>query len=159
MKQQLRAIVAMTSSRVIGRDGRLPWHLPEDLRFFRRTTTGHAVVMGRKTWESIGRPLPNRRNIVLSRSAWDLPAGCERIATPEELDGLAIGTEVYIIGGAQVYTAFLPRCQELLVTWVGGDWEGDTWFPAFEEEFEPAAVLETHPTCEMRLYRRFAGGR
>lgn len=154
MNGPLRAIVAMSAARVIGRDGKLPWHLPEDLRFFRRTTTGHAVVMGRKTWESIGRPLPNRRNVVVSRSKLELPAGCERIAAPEELDELQIETEIYIIGGAQIYAALLPRCQEILATRVHGVWEGDTWFPEFEAEFERVELLESHPSCEMLRYRR-----
>jgi dihydrofolate reductase len=150
----LRAIVAMSSGRVIGRNGTLPWHLPEDLRFFRRTTTGHAVVMGRKTWESIGRPLPNRRNIVVSRTHPDLPAGVDLISSPEKLGGLGVSTDIYVIGGAQIYELFLPCCRELLVTLVHGQWEGDTWFPPFEDQFAQMAVVESHPGCEMRLYRR-----
>lgn len=153
----LRAIVAMSADRVIGRDGSLPWHLPEDLRFFRRTTTGHAVVMGRKTWESIGRPLPQRRNVVLSRSNLALPPGVDRISSPGELDGLGIASPVYVIGGAQIYELFLPRCQELLVTLVHGSWEGDTWFPDFQRDFERVDILETHPSCDMFLYRRRPG--
>jgi dihydrofolate reductase len=149
-----RAIVAMTTDRVIGRDGTLPWHLPDDLRFFRRTTTGHAVVMGRKTWDSIQRPLPNRRNIVVSRHRTPLPPGVDIISAPDELDLLHIETDVYVIGGAQIYELFLPRCQEIVVTLVHGSWEGDTWFPEFDSAFEKLAVLETHPGCEMLLYRR-----
>lgn len=151
---ELRAIVAMAEDRLIGRDGGLPWHLPEDLRFFRRMTTGHAVVMGRKTWESIGRPLPNRRNIILSRSKMSLPEGVEWISGPAELGELGIETDVYVIGGAQIYELLMPRCGELLVTRVHGEWQGDTWFPEFERDFERVAVLETHPACEMQLYRR-----
>lgn len=151
---RFHAIVAMSAERIIGRAGALPWHLPEDLRFFRRTTTGHAVVMGRKTWESIGRPLPHRRHIVLSRSGISLPPGVDSISRPDDLDRLRIATDVFVIGGAQIYELFLPRCEEILVTLVHGTWEGDTWFPEFEADFEQVAVLETHPACEMRLYRR-----
>jgi len=150
----LRAIVAMTRDRLIGRAGSLPWHLPEDLRFFRRMTTGHAILMGRKTWDSIGRPLPKRRNIVLSRSRVDVPEGVDLLSRPEELDALGIERELFVIGGAQIYERFLPRCEELIVTLVSGDFEGDTWFPPFEEAFRFVEILESHPTCEMRRYRR-----
>ncbi|HEY8990640.1 MAG TPA: dihydrofolate reductase, partial [Luteolibacter sp.] len=105
---RLIAVVAMTADRVIGRDGTLPWHLPEDLQFFKRTTSGHPIVMGRKTFESIGKPLPKRRNIVLTRDpSWQAP-GVEVIHSPAELLNLPdLGDTVFLIGGAEIYAAFL----------------------------------------------------
>jgi dihydrofolate reductase len=119
MTIQLTAIVAMTPDRVIGRAGTLPWHLPEDLAFFKRTTTGHPIVMGRKTYESIGRPLPKRRNIVLTRDPnWSVE-GVEVIHRPKELENLpGIEGRIFIIGGSEIYAAFLPVLDDLLVSHV-----------------------------------------
>jgi dihydrofolate reductase len=152
---KLCAIVAMTPDRVIGRNGTLPWHLPEDLAFFKRTTTGHAIVMGRKTYESIGRPLPKRRNIVLTRDpSWSAP-GVETIHHPEEIDTLSdLDGIVYIIGGAEIYAAFLPRTDELLVSHVFARHPGDTFFPEFEACFQSAEILESHPDFEVRRWTR-----
>ena len=152
---RLTAIVAMTPDRVIGRDGGLPWHLPGDLAFFKRTTSGHAVVMGRKTYESIGRPLPKRRNIVLTRDpSWEA-AGVEVIHGPEELvrlEGLA--GQVFLIGGAEVYSAFLPWTDDLLVSHLVEEVPGDTYFPEFEAEFPHSEVVERHPDFEVRRWAR-----
>jgi dihydrofolate reductase len=138
------AVVAMTPGRVIGHRGQLPWHLPEDLRFFRKVTLGQAVLMGRKTWESIGRPLPGRRNIVLSRNLERAPEGAELIRTPEAIDALGISTRLCVIGGAEIYRLLLPRCDEVLVSLLKREYEGDTWLPAFEDGFEPPEILEEH---------------
>ncbi len=149
-------IVAMDPDRVIGRDGTLPWHLPGDLAFFKRTTTGHAIVMGRKTYDSIGRPLPNRRNIVLTRNPdWSAP-GIEVIRDPTQLDSLGLPADesVFIIGGAQVYEIFLPLLDELLVTHVRTRHPGDTRFPEFEHLFPTFTVLEEHEDFEVRRYCR-----
>jgi dihydrofolate reductase len=148
------AVVAMSPARVIGRDGGLPWHLPEDLRFFRRTTTGTAVLMGRRTWESIGRPLPGRRNLVLSRNPPLLPPGVEALRSPEELDALDIRTRLHVIGGAAIYATMLPRCDEVLVSQLFDEFPGDTWFPPFESEFGPAQIVERHETFEVRRFLR-----
>lgn len=152
---QLTAIVAMTPDRVIGRGGTLPWHLPEDLAFFKRVTTGHPVVMGRKTYESIGRPLPKRRNIVLTRDPkWSAP-GAEVIHRPEDLATLPeITGRVFIIGGAEIYSAFLPSLDELLVSHVFARHEGDTFFPEFEAAFPVAELVESHTDFEVRRWRR-----
>ena len=151
----LVAIVAMTSDRVIGRNGTLPWHLPDDLAFFKRTTSGHPIVMGRKTFESIGRPLPKRRNIVLTRDPnWSAP-GTEVIHSPEELSKLPdIGCTVYIIGGAEIYQAFLPLTDEILVTHVREDHEGDTRLPRFEDEFPHSTLVESHAQFDIRRWTR-----
>jgi dihydrofolate reductase len=145
----------MTPGRIIGRDGSLPWHLPDDLAFFKRTTSGHPIVMGRKTYESIGRPLPKRRNIVLTRSpSWSAP-GVEVIHRPEDLESLpGLAGRVFIIGGSEIYAAFLPSLDDLLVSHVHAEHEGDTRFPEFETGFPHSEVLETHPDFEVRRWSR-----
>ncbi|MES2475574.1 MAG: dihydrofolate reductase [Verrucomicrobiota bacterium] len=150
MSVSLTAVVAMTGDRVIGKDGGLPWHLPEDLAFFRRTTSGHPIVMGRKTYESIGRPLPKRRNIVMTRDAtWSAP-GVEVIHGPDDLEKLPdLAGRVFVIGGAEVYAAFLPRLDDLLVSHVSGDHAGDTRLPEFEADFPHSEPIESHATFEV----------
>jgi dihydrofolate reductase len=152
---RLTAVVAMTPERVIGRDGGLPWNLPADLAFFKRTTTGHPIVMGRKTYESIGRPLPRRRNIVLTRdTAWSAD-GVEVIHQPDALEALpAIEGQVFVIGGAEIYAAYLSRLDDLLVSQVFESHPGDTWFPEFTSRFPQWEILETHPEFEVRRYFR-----
>ena len=140
------AIVAMDEGRLIGKDGALPWHLPEDLKHFRDLTTGHIVVMGRKTWESLPskvRPLPGRTNVVISRNpdAIDAPAGVLRARSPEEAIERARevareGQRIWIIGGAEIYRATLALCDEVELTVVQGRFEGDAWLPEFEDRFQ-----------------------
>ncbi|MDP3850679.1 MAG: dihydrofolate reductase [Luteolibacter sp.] len=155
MKIQLTAIVAMTADRIIGRSGSLPWHLPEDLAFFKRVTSGHPVVMGRRTFKSIGRPLPGRRNIVLSRDAtWSVP-GVEVIHRPEDLHALPdLEGRVFIIGGSEIYAAFLPRTDDLLISHVFANHEGDTRFPEFARDFPESELLESHEAFEVRRWHR-----
>lgn len=152
---RLTAIVAMTPDRIIGRNGTLPWHLPEDLAFFKRTTSGHPIVMGRKTYESIGRPLPKRRNLVLTRDPhWNAP-GVEVFHHPSELAALVEGTgEVFIIGGAEIYDAFLDLTDDLLVSHVFEAHEGDTRFPEFESRFPHSTLVERHDAFEVRRHSR-----
>lgn len=155
MSLHLTAVVAMTPDRVIGREGKLPWHLPEDLAFFKRTTSGHPIVMGRKTYESIGRPLPRRRNIVLTRDATWAAAGVEVIHAPDELAGLpGLAGRVFIIGGSEIYAAFLDTLDDLLVSHVFECHPGDTLLPEFEGEFPRCEVLETHADFEVRRHFR-----
>lgn len=124
-------IVARARNGVIGRDGTLPWRLPEDLAFFKRTTMGHPIVMGRRTWESIGRPLPGRRNIVVSRQAGFVASGAEVAADLDAALSLCAGaTDVFVIGGAQLYHYALPRADRLIITEIDADFEGDTHWPA-----------------------------
>jgi dihydrofolate reductase len=128
----LTLIVARARNGVIGRDNQLPWHLPEDLRYFKRTTMGAPVIMGRKTHESIGRPLPGRRNLVVTRDASRRFEGCETVGSLAEAvarcehDGMA---EVFLIGGAQLYLEGLGQADRLLVTEIDHDVEGDAVFP------------------------------
>ncbi|NBR49839.1 dihydrofolate reductase, partial [bacterium] len=135
------AIAAMSPQRVIGSAGTIPWHISEDLRFFKRTTLGHAIVMGRKTYESLGKPLPGRENLVLSRTA--TLDGVRVFRSLSEIEEPTDGRQLYVIGGAELYAALLPRCSEILLTRVSIDVAGDTWFPAFEHEFDAGEVLET----------------
>ncbi len=152
---QLTAIVAMTADRVIGKDGGLPWHLPEDLKLFKRHTTGHPIVMGRKTWDSIGRPLPNRQSIVLTRDKSWSAEGATVIHRPEDLKTIElIDPQVYIIGGAQVYEVFLPITDELLVSHIYQSYTGDTHLPPFEAQFPHVTTEETYETFELRRYSK-----
>lgn len=127
----LSAIVAMAQNGVIGDKGGLPWRLPADLRHFRETTMGHAVVMGRRTWESIGRPLAGRRNLVLTRDpAFCPPQGCEAVRSVDELFARLDGeSETFVIGGAQIYRLLLPWTRRLYVTRIDHEFEGDAYFP------------------------------
>jgi len=127
---KLALIAAVGHRRAIGRDGKLPWHIPEDLKRFKRLTTGHAVLMGRGTWESLGRPLPGRRNVVLSSSP---VAGIESYASIDEsLRALASAEKVFVIGGGTLYAQLIDRADELYLTLVDRDVEADTFFPPFE---------------------------
>ena len=145
----------MTSERVIGKDGGLPWHLPEDLKLFKRHTTGHPIVMGRKTWDSIGKPLPNRQSIVLTRDRSWSAEGATVIHSPKDLHNIElIDPQVYIIGGAQIYEAFLPITDELLVSQIYEKFPGDTHLPHFEEQFPHVSVEEKYDSFELRRYTR-----
>jgi len=154
MHSSFKAIAAMSANRVIGREGALPWRLPEDMKFFRAQTTGHPIVMGRKTWDSLGRPLPGRRNIVLSRTM-EAVAGMEVVRSVEELDALGLEGDVYIIGGAEIYRLLLPRCVAVYLTVLEAAAEGDAFFPEFEAEFPHMRVLqELNGVAQWRLYER-----
>lgn len=127
----IRLVVAYTDNRIIGRDGGMPWHLPSDLAHFKRSTLGHPILMGRKTWLSLGRPLPGRRNLVLSRDASFAADGAECFALLE--DALAACTEaerICVIGGEQIFRLALPLADELIATEIHAEIDGDTWFPA-----------------------------
>ena len=146
------AIAAMSRNRVIGVDGRIPWHISEDLKFFKRTTLGHIIVMGRKTYDSIGKPLPSRENWVVSREA-DI-AGVTVLRSFDAITEPTDGRQLYIIGGAQLYAVLLPRCTELLLTRINRDVEGDTFFPEFENTFDAGEILESGESYEIRRHRR-----
>lgn len=131
----LSLVVAMDRGRLIGRDGGLPWHLPEDLRRFRAITMGKPIIMGRRTHDSIGRVLPGRRNIVLSRDADYRAPGCDVYPSLEAaLASIAPTVEAMVIGGAAVYRQALPRADRLYLTEVDAELEGDVRFPALAEE-------------------------
>ncbi|RBP42590.1 dihydrofolate reductase [Roseimicrobium gellanilyticum] len=158
---ELIAVVAMASNRVIGRDGKLPWHLPEDLKFFKRTTLGHPVLMGRRTFESIltalGKPLPGRLNLVLSHTMEPR----EDVTVIRDVADIAsmpgVKSPVYLIGGAQLYGSLLPQCSELILTYIEQPYEGDAYFPDFEHLFKLKEVLGQGEGFEFRRYVRKAG--
>lgn len=131
---RIAMIAAMANNRVIGKDNQMPWHLPEDLKHFKALTLGKPVVMGRKTFESIGRPLPGRHNIVISRQA-DLIIEGVTCVTSFDAAKLAAGDceELVIIGGGQLYAMLLPMADILYLTHINLTLEGDTWFPAWDE--------------------------
>lgn len=152
---RLTAIVGMTADRVIGHEGDLPWRLSEDLKIFKRTTNGHPVVMGRKTYDSIGRPLPGRQNIVLTRDRAWTAEGVEVIHDPNELHTLTLqDPHVYIMGGAEIYAAFMDQLDDLRVSWVEGSFPGDTYFPEFEHLFPRSELLEEHEGFAIYLHTR-----
>ncbi|MEW6165236.1 MAG: dihydrofolate reductase [Pseudomonadota bacterium] len=135
MSAALVIIVAMARNGVIGRDNALPWHLPEDLKRFKQLTMGHAVIMGRKTWESLPekfRPLPGRRNIVVTRNAGYAAPGATVVHSLEEAEKVSPGGTAFIIGGAELYAHALPRATRLEITEIDADIEGDARFPAFD---------------------------
>jgi dihydrofolate reductase len=148
-----KAIAAMSLNRVIGKDNKIPWHLPEDLQFFKKMTTGQIVVMGRKTFESIGKPLPNRATIVLTRTPMDV-AGVETIPDLDQIDLDRETRQVFICGGAQVYEQALPHCSDLYLTLVKREVEGDAFFPPFEEQFEFSALLLEKPEFKIMHYMK-----
>jgi dihydrofolate reductase len=128
----LELVVAMSRNRAIGKDGDLPWpRIPEDMKHFREITEGHAVIMGRKTYESMGKPLENRRNIIVSRTPDLVIEGCEVVASFSEAAQLARDTDgcPMVIGGAQIYEAALPRVTRIHLTEIDREVEGDTFFP------------------------------
>jgi dihydrofolate reductase len=135
-----KAIAAMAENRVIGNGPKIPWHLPEDFKWFKQTTFGHVLVMGRKTYESIGRPLPGRRTLVLSRSKSAIE-GVGVISSLDEIDLKDESETVFICGGAEIYELALPRCSDLYLTRVKREVEGDILFPQFEDRFREVGKI------------------
>ena len=125
----LTLIVAMDAQRGIGIDNRLPWHLPEDLAHFKRLTSGHPIIMGRKTFDSIGRPLPNRRNIVITRNRAWRHDGVEAVGSLQEAIALVGDAPAFIIGGAQVFAESMALASRMVVTEIARTFECDTFFP------------------------------
>ena len=124
----------MGKNRAIGLNGRMPWHLPAELQHFKKATMGKTIVMGRKTWQAIGRPLPGRMNIVISRNPAFLAKGVELAASLADAIEIADSDEVMVIGGGQLYALALPQAQRLILTLIDIEPEADTWFPAWDEE-------------------------
>jgi dihydrofolate reductase len=128
-------IVAIAENNGIGKDNQLLWHLPADLKHFKNTTSGHTVIMGRKTFDSVGKPLPNRRNIVITRApSLEIP-GAEVVNTLDAAIALCDpDEEVFIVGGAQIYKMAMPVTDKIYLTVVKGNFEADTFFPAIDPE-------------------------
>ncbi len=157
MKKAFKAIAAMSLNRVIGRGNQIPWHLPEDFKWFKRMTTGQVVVMGRKTFESIGKPLPNRTTLVVTHSALPI-RGVETIQDLSQIDLDHETRDVFICGGAQLYAQALPLCSDLYLTLVKRVVEGDVLLPDFEDYFELAAELVDNPDFKILHYRSRGSG-
>ncbi len=142
---RLSIIAAMARNRVIGRDNRLPWRLPADWRRFKRLTMGHHLIMGRKTFESIGRPLPGRISIVLTGRRSYAPAGVQVAASLEDALRFAQGdNEVFVGGGAGVYRQTLNLADRMYLTLLPDDFEGDTYFPRYDESHWEVRRMEVH---------------
>lgn len=140
-------IVAVARNGTIGRDNALPWRLPEDLRRFKSLTMGHAMIMGRRTWESLGRPLPGRRHVVVTRDRGYRAEGVEVVhSLPEAL--AAAGDDAYVIGGADLYAQALPLVDRLELTEIDADVPGDAFFPAFERGAWRETAREAHRSAD-----------
>jgi dihydrofolate reductase len=138
-----KAIAAMSQNRVIGQGGKIPWHLPDDFKWFKKMTTGQVVVMGRKTFESIGKPLPGRTTIILSCGNFSHPGArtAADLSQVDWTDPALAGRGVFICGGAQIYAQTLASCSDLYLTLVKRVVEGDAFFPPFEHLFKPAEEI------------------
>jgi dihydrofolate reductase len=151
----MKAIVAMTRKRVIGKNNRIPWRLRGEQRWFKEVTMGHFILMGRKTFESIGKPLPGRHNLVVTRTGNFM--GVELIRDMQTFDPAlyeADGREIFVIGGAEIYQAMLDRCDTIYATIVKKDHVGDAFFPEFESQFELSATIRETAEFDIFLYRR-----
>lgn len=137
-RTEIVLVAARARDGVIGRDNGLPWRLKADLAHFKRVTMGHPIVMGRKTWESLGRPLPGRRNMVVTRNPGYAADGAEVFNTPQAAIVAANADAVYVIGGAELYRQLLANADRLVLTEVDADVEGDAHFP----DFDPAQFIE-----------------
>jgi len=143
---QITFVVAMSDNRVIGRHNDLPWRLPDDMRHFVALTRGKPIVMGRRNFESIGRPLPRRQNIVLTRDPDWAAAGVEAVQSVEAaIEAAGEVPELMVIGGADIYAAFLPRADRIELTRVRTTLEGDVWFPVFEGPAWTRTAVTHHP--------------
>lgn len=153
-------IAAVADNDVIGKDGSIPWHLPEDIEHFRSTTEGHPVIMGRTTWEDIeeglGGPLPDRTNIVLSREDLDLPAGVINVHGIEEAieRGAELDDTVFVIGGASVYRQMLPHADTMILSELHEPYDGDTEFPDWDREVWEEHDRDPRDEFDIVTYRR-----
>ena len=144
----------MADNGVIGVGGGLPWHLPEDLKHFKRLTMGHTVIMGRRTWDEVGRPLPGRRNIVVTRQPGFRASGAEVAGSVDEAIARAAGEgEVFVIGGGEVYRQALPVAGRLVLTHVHARVEGDTTFPQIAPEDWDVAAERSWPADARHAHR------
>ena len=143
MKKTLTLIAAMGKNRAIGLDGRMPWHLPAELQHFKKTTMSKTIVMGRKTWQAIGRPLPGRQNIVVSRNPGFLAEGADLASSVDDAVAMSESDEVMIIGGGQLYALALPSATRMVLTLIDIEPEADTWFPEWDDS-EWSQVSEEH---------------
>jgi dihydrofolate reductase len=151
--KSISLIAAMDKNRVIGDNGKLPWHLPADLRNFKTVTLGKPVIMGRKTFESIGAPLPERLNIVITRNKNYEAPGCVVVYSPDDaLKAAGDAPEIMVIGGAEVFTQFLPQAQRMHLTLIDGVFSGTAYFPQWDSKQWRIVSREAHESDEKNLY-------
>jgi len=161
---KISLIAAMDRNRLIGSDNELPWHLPADFAYFKAVTMGKPILMGRKTFESIGRPLPGRTNIVMTRDSALQIEGVVCVTDMDQaVEQAGDAEELMVIGGSTIYEMLLPQADRLYITYVDGDFEGDTWFPVFSEADWLKVESSSHPadekndySCEFVTYERRA---
>ena len=147
-------IVAMANNRVIGANGSIPWHLPAELKWFKTITMGHHMIMGRNTWESIGRILPGRTTVVVSRQpAYEVPGAIVARSFGEAVAACKDDDEIFVIGGAQLYEASLPVADRIYLTEVDADVKGDTFMPALDMTEWRAGDVTAHPADDRHQYR------
>lgn len=144
-------IVAIGENRVIGFENKMPWHLPADLAYFKKVTTSHTVIMGRKTFQSIGKPLPNRTNVILTRDIHFSANGCLVIHSVEEALEMGKDQDIFVIGGAEVYKQFLPFVDRAYITKIHESFHGDTFFPELGENWQLTSS-EIHDPDEKNRY-------
>ena len=150
---RLSLIAAMDRKRLIGHDNAMPWHLPADLAHFKATTLGKPILMGRKTFESLGRPLPGRRNIVLTRNNAYNADGITRVNDLDQaFDAAGNVPELMLIGGATLYETLLPRVERMYLTFIDAEFDGDAWFPAWEPNEWRESLSESHPADAKNPY-------
>src|SRR5210317_1518493 len=151
----IKAIVAISENYVIGKDGDLPWRLSEDLKWFKKITLGHTILMGRKTWESLPGALPSRQNWVLSRTA-NQKDGMSVFRSMEEVQQALVPSQtLFIIGGGEIYSMALPLCHELFISEVRRKVpDGDAFFPNYKDQFRPVEVLDDNPDFLLRRWVR-----
>ena len=155
---RITLIAAVARNGVIGLDGAMPWHLPEELAHFKATTMGHALIMGRTTFESIGRALPGRRTIVVTRDpSWHHADVEAAHSFPDAVSLAGPADEVFVAGGAQIYAEALPYARRLLITEVDAEPEGDTWFPVWPRDEWREDVREPHEGWSRVVYERVRG--
>jgi dihydrofolate reductase len=151
-KKSIIIVAAMARNRAIGLEGAMPWHLPGELQHFKKITMGKPIVMGRKTWESIGRPLPGRQNIVITRNPEYRAIGCDVVRSLDEALRVADGREIMIVGGGQLYAQALPLADRIILTLVECEPEADTWFPSWSDDEWREVSRVLHPADEKNDY-------
>jgi dihydrofolate reductase len=145
-------IVAIAENYAIGKNNQLLWHMPADLKHFKQTTSGHTVIMGRKTYDSVGKPLPNRRNIIITRQEITIP-GCEVVKSVEEaLELCSNEEEVFIVGGAEIYKLAMPKTDRIYLTIIHHSFDADTFFPEIDYMEWKEVSREDHPADEKHKY-------
>lgn len=153
MVTTITLIAARARNGVIGRNNQIPWNIPGELAYFKRMTMGHPIVMGRKTWESIGRPLPGRRNIVVTRNREYIAPGAEVVAGLDQALMLVGDVdEVFVIGGGELYAEAMPRADRIVLTEIDADFEGDTFLPPLDRSQWREKIREHHPPASERTF-------